>query len=92
MNGFPEIIAQVLNDPNKIRHIFHPKHNLDKLGTPKEVLEKVTKAIFEDNNGGTLPQAGSFKITRQVDGYPVEIRGAIINGKLRYGTIFRIDT
>jgi hypothetical protein len=89
VNGFPEIIAKVLNDPNKVRHIFHPKHNLDKLGTPQEVLEKVTKAIFDTNQtGGMLPQSGPFKITRQVEGYLVEIRGGVINGKLRYGTLF----
>jgi hypothetical protein len=89
MNGYAEIIARVFNDPNKVKHIFHPKHNLERLGTPRRALEKITQAVFDVNQtGGTLPQSGSFTITRQVDGYLIEIRGAIINGSLLYGTIF----
>ncbi len=40
MNGFAEIIDRVFNDPNKVKHIFHPKHNLERLGTPRSALEK----------------------------------------------------
>jgi len=89
MNGIAQIIARVFNDPNKVRHIFHPKHQLDKLGNPKEALEKITHAVLDKTQtGGILPESGSFIITRQIDGYIVEIRGAIINGELRYGTLF----
>lgn len=89
MNGIAEIIARIFNDPNKVKHIFHPKHKLDKLGNPQEALEKITKAVRDKNQtGGTLPKSGPFTITRQIDGYVVEIRGAVINGELRYGTLF----
>jgi hypothetical protein len=89
VNGIAQIIARVFNDPNKIRHIFHPKHNLDKLGSPHEAIEKITQAVLDKNQpGGTLPESGPFTITRQIDGYVVEIRGAVINGELRYGTLF----
>jgi hypothetical protein len=54
-----------------------------------ETLDKITKAILDVNKaGGTLPESGPFTITRQVDGYLVEIRGAIINTELRYCTLF----
>jgi len=89
VNGTAQIIARVFNDPNKVRHIFHPKHNLDKLGKPNTAIEKITQAVLDKNQtGGTLPESGPFTITRQIDGYVVEIRGAVINGELRYGTLF----
>jgi hypothetical protein len=89
VNGIDEIIARVFNDPNKVKLMFHPKHNLDKLGSPNEAIEKITKAVLDQNQtGGTLPKSGPFTITRQIDGYIVEIRAAIINGELRYGTLF----
>ncbi len=90
MNEIADIIASVFNDPNKVKHIFQPKHQLDKLGSPDEAVEKIIKAALDENqaSGGTLPESGSFTITRQVDEYQVEIRGAVINGKLRFGTLF----
>ena len=91
MNGIADIVARIFNDPNKVKHIFHPKHNIDKLGSPREALEKVTKAVLDASQaGGNLPPSGPFTITRHVEGYLVEIRGAVINGELRYGTLFII--
>jgi hypothetical protein len=61
VNGIADIVARIFNDPNKVKHIFHPKHNIDKLGSPSEALEKVTKAVLDASQaGGNLPPSGPF--------------------------------
>ena len=80
--------GRVLKDKEKMKHIFAEKHKLGKLGEPKEALEKITDAVFHADVQGKIPQNGAFDILVKVDGYPVSVRGAIVQGELRYGTIF----
>ena len=80
--------GRVLKDKEKMKHLFADKHKLDKLGGPKEALEKITDAVFHADMQGKIPQSGAFEIVVAVDGHPVNVRGAIVNGELRYGTIF----
>ena len=81
-------VSRVFDDPNKVRHIFDAKHNLDRLGSPAEALNKVTKSLFDADSAGLIPTSGPFNITRIIDGHSVTVHGAVVNGELRYGTIF----
>jgi hypothetical protein len=81
-------IDRIWGDPNKVRHLFPPNHNLERLGTPSQVIDKVTKSLFDADRAGLIPKSGPFEIVRRIEGHSVTVRGAIVNGELRYGTIF----
>lgn len=81
-------VSKIFDDPNKVRHLFHPKHNLDRLGTNQQALDKITKSVFEADKSGLIPQSGPFNLTRNIDGHAVRINGAVVNGELRYGTFW----
>ena len=82
-------IDHIFANAIKFRHIFNPKHNLGRLGSPREAMDKIVKETFRADKEGLIPRSGRFEIVRRIDGYPVTIRGAIIaGGELRYGTVF----
>lgn len=71
----------------KLDHIFVPKHNLDPLvqqfGSREAAMEQIIRSI-----GGPLPEAGPFEIVQNIGGQPVVIRGAVVDGIPRIGTVF----
>ena len=73
--------------PDKLDHIFDPKHNFQPLvqqfGSREAAMEQVVRSI-----GGPLPQAGKFEIARSIGGQTVVIRGAVVDGIPRIGTAF----
>lgn len=73
--------------PDKLDHIFDPKHNFDPLvqqfGSREAAMEQVVRSI-----GGPLPQAGRFEIAQSIGGQTVVIRGAVVDGIPRIGTAF----
>ncbi len=78
----------VLNDKEKMKHIFAAKHQLDKLGEPRVALQKITDAVFHADVNGKIPKSGPFDISVMIEGHLVTVRGAIVTGELRYGTTF----
>lgn len=46
-------------------------------------LEEIVRRI-----GGPLPQAGPFEIAQSIGGQTVIIRGAVVDGVPRIGTVF----
>jgi hypothetical protein len=73
--------------PDKLDHIFDPKHNFQPLvqqfGSREAALEQIVRSI-----GGPLPKAGRFEIAQSIGGQPVIIRGAVVDGIPRIGTAF----
>lgn len=39
-------------------------------------------------DGGGLPESGPFEVVREVAGQPVHIRGAVVDGTPKIGTVF----
>ena len=79
---------------NKINHIFNKKgHKLDKFlenfqNNPKQAYDVTIDALKEEISAGKLPNnfTNGYKIN--VDGFEIEVRGVIKNGKPEIGTIF----
>ncbi|TGN66335.1 hypothetical protein EXE59_22035 [Nocardioides eburneiflavus] len=73
--------------PDKLNHIFDPKHNFQPLvqqfGSREAAMEQIVRSI-----GGPLPQAGRFEIAQSIGGQAVVIRGAVVDGIPRIGTAF----
>lgn len=73
--------------PQKLDHVFVPKHNLDPLvrqfGSREAVMEQMIR-----NVGGQLPKSGPFQVTREIGGQTVVIRGAVVDGVPKVGTAF----
>ncbi|MBS0622090.1 MAG: hypothetical protein JSR80_03935, partial [Verrucomicrobia bacterium] len=86
----------VLRKQRKFEHIFdkNSKHQLEKLAAgpewQKDALDKVTDAVMKADQKGliVLDEKNIFRIQVKVEGHIVGVRGTIINGELRYGTIF----
>jgi RHS repeat-associated protein len=81
-------VRAVMRDPNKVRHIFgnagHKLGNLvNQLGGKEKTLEAVFKAL-----DGKLPSSGGFIEKIVINGTSVEVRGAVVNGITRIGTMF----
>lgn len=73
--------------PDKLDHVFDPKHNFDPLieqfGSREAAMEEIVRSI-----GGPLPQSGPFQIAQSIGGQTVVIRGAVVDGVPRIGTAF----
>ena len=73
--------------PDKLDHVFDPKHNFQPLirqfGSREAAMEQIVRSI-----GGPLPQSGRFEIAQNVGGQSVVIRGAVVDGVPRIGTAF----
>jgi hypothetical protein len=82
---------QTLNDalrPDKMEHVFVPKHKLDSLVSRSGGEEAAMHAIVRRIQGPGLPTRGPFEVERAMDGEIVVIRGAVVNGIPRIGTVF----
>jgi len=83
-----DAVSQVMKDPNKIGHLFPAKHNLGPLVTKLGGQENTVRAVLNAANG-KLPASGIFRdIPVIVGGKTVLIRGNVINGVPRLGTMF----
>lgn len=76
-------------DANKLNHIFgNPEHGLgglvDSLGGESAVMD----AAQESLEGADLPSSGLFEVTRTIGGESVTIRGAVVDGVPKIGTMF----
>jgi RHS repeat-associated protein len=73
--------------PEKLDHIFVPKHKLDPLvqqfGSREAVVRKMLDSLI-----GRTPASGIFEVTSNIGGYGVVIRGAVVGGAVRIGTAF----
>ena len=81
------------NDPNKLNHIFaNPNHNLNALVQQFGSRRSAGRAIFEAVDQGyrsgrlILDAFGRYEQLFDVGGYPVMVRGRIVNGLVRIGT------
>lgn len=76
-------------DANKLNHIFgNSEHGLDdlvqSLGGESEVMDAAQASL----EGTDLPSSGLFEVTRTIDGEAVTIRGAVVDGVPKIGTMF----
>ena len=74
--------------PDKVAHVFDPKHNFGPLvetyGSEEAAMEQIVRSL----DGVALPSSGTFEVTTQVAGQSVVIRGAVVDGVARIGTAF----
>jgi hypothetical protein len=83
-----DAVNLVMKDANKLDHLFPAKHNLDGLVNQLGGRENTIRAILNVANG-KLPASGVFNnIPVTVGGQTVIIRGNVINGVPRLGTIY----
>jgi RHS repeat-associated protein len=84
------VIRPIWGDPNKVRHIFNAKHGLvGRIGASQvEVMANVDAAVKAAAAAGKIPTAGKFEILATINGYTVKITGAVVNGEVRYGSIW----
>jgi RHS repeat-associated protein len=76
-------------DANKLDHIFgNPEHGLGEvvqnLGGEQQALDAAQASL----QGADIPSDGLFEVTRTIGGQSVTIRGAVVNGIPRVGTMF----
>lgn len=79
-------LKAALGDPNKFRHVFDdPGHKLDplvrELGGRDAVLREAVLAVPRS-------QTGIFQVSRRVGRYNLTVRGNVVNGVPRIGTVF----
>jgi hypothetical protein len=74
---------------NKVTHIFgKAEHNLNPLVTKLGGQENTFRAVLNGLNG-KLPASGVFNnISVNVAGYNVMVRGSVVNGVPKIGTMF----
>jgi hypothetical protein len=74
--------------PNKAIHLFAPKHNLGNLVASLGGQRNLVRAVLNAANG-KLPSNGVFNnIPVSVGGQTVFIRGSVVNGIPKLGTMF----
>lgn len=79
-------LRAALKDPNKFRHVFdNPRHKLDplvdELGGREFVLREAVLAVPRS-------QTGIFEVTKQLGCQNLTVRGRVVNGVPRIGTVF----
>jgi RHS repeat-associated protein len=83
-----DAVGLIMKDPNKLAHLFAPKHNLDILVSKLGGKENTVRAVLNAANG-MLPSSGVFNnIIVNVGGQNIIIRGSVIDGIPRLGTMF----
>ena len=83
-----DAVDLVMNDPNKISHLFYHKHNLGDLVSKLGGQQKTVLAVLNAANG-RLPAKGVFNnIPVSVGGQTILLRGSVIDGVPRLGTMF----
>jgi len=83
-----DAVSLVMKDARKLEHLFPAKHNLGPLVNKLGGQENTVRAVLNAAKG-KLPASGLFKdIPVNVSGSTVFIRGNVINGVPRIGTMF----
>ncbi len=83
-----DAVGIVMKDANKLNHLFPAKHNLGGLVNQLGGQENTIRAVLNAANG-KLPASGVFNnIPVSVGGQTVFIRGSVIDGIPRLGTMF----
>jgi hypothetical protein len=83
-----ESVNAIMTDPNKVSHIFASKHNFGPLVKQFGGQQNTVRAILNATNG-RLPASGVFNnISVNIGGFNVILRGNVINGIPRIGTMF----
>ncbi len=77
----------IMNNRNNLRHIFAQKHNLSSVISKLGGQEKTIRAVLNALNG-KLPSAGVFEKTIRVAGENIVVRGSVVKGVPRIGTMF----
>jgi len=88
----PGIIEKAVNyvtsNPAKVAHIFDKaQHNLGPLVSKLGGQENTVRAVLNGLNG-KLPSAGTFETTVRVAGESVVVRGSVVGGVPKIGTMF----
>ena len=77
----------IVRDPNKMNHIFAPKHNLSNmvhlLGSRQAVVREVVM------NLGRVPTNRPFSVLRIVSGSVIRITGRVVNGTTHISNFWR---
>jgi hypothetical protein len=88
----PNVLDETLRAalrPNTLRHIFgQARHGLDPLVTKLGSEEAVMRQVVSGLGRTSLPEAGRFEVAVNVLGRNVTVRGAVVNGIPRVGTMF----
>ncbi|MCP9492018.1 MAG: hypothetical protein MSC31_19405 [Solirubrobacteraceae bacterium MAG38_C4-C5] len=79
-------LRAALRDPNKFGHVFNnPRHKLDplvnELGGRDAVLREAVLAVPRS-------QTGIFEVSKQLGRHNLTVRGRVVNGVPRIGTVF----
>jgi hypothetical protein len=84
-----EGVEWFFNTENKRKHVFDkPRHNLDRLVESLGSERNTVRAVLDSANGA-IPASGLFEdIPVVVGGYIVYIRGVVIDGVPKIGTMF----
>ncbi len=84
--------TDVLESRGKTQHIFEQaKHKMHLLGPQEEAVELVTGMVLEADRAGLIVAEKPFEVTGMIKGHNVTARGIVIDGQLRYGTVFLSD-
>lgn len=73
--------------PEKLAHIFAPKHKLEPLVAALGGRRLVVRALLAEISG-RVPQGGAFEVFTRFHGQEVVVRGAVVDGTIRIGTVF----
>jgi len=81
-------LAKVRDDPNKLHHLFDKVGRglgplLDRVGGQEQLIRRVLDQLV-----GVVPESAVFEEVVEVAGTRLIVRGAVIDGIIRVGTIF----
>lgn len=71
------------------RILGQPRHQLDKIGkSPDEIIEKTLNLVQKAIDDKIIKNSGEYKIRGIIDGYELEVRGAVVGSTVKIGTFF----
>jgi hypothetical protein len=81
-------LAKILADPNKLHHIFDKAGRglapvLERVGGQEELIRQVLTKLLD-----VVPESGVFEKVVEIAGTRLTIRGAVVDGVMRIGTVF----
>jgi hypothetical protein len=81
-------LAKIRGDPNKLHHIFDKigrglEPLVERVGGQEQLIQRVLEKLV-----GVVPESGVFEEVVEVAGARLVVRGAVIDGIIRVGTIF----
>ena len=77
----------IINNQNNLNHIFQSKHNLSQLINQLGGKENTIRTVLNTLNG-KLPSNGIYSIQININGIEIYVRGNVINGVNRIGTMY----